>query len=220
MSNTNEQLVSRFFEWSDPHAQTLVYEMPQNWWSRPYEYEWARQFCQPDHTVLDAACGVCHPFKFYMVDVCKEVHACDLETRILSPAAILADIAKEIGLQAACTFPRRHLEGVQFRQASITSLPYPDGMFDTIFCVSVLEHLNQPDQKEALAEFKRALKPDGLIVLTVDFPTVDLQFINQTVRELGLEFAGPVHFEKPTDAVWSTIWGLLYCFRFVLRKLP
>ena len=31
---------------------------------------------------------------------------------------------------------------VCFKHASITKLPYDDGKFDTIFCISVLEHMS------------------------------------------------------------------------------
>lgn len=196
----------------------MLFEMPKTWWSRPYEYEWARQFCKPGQVVLDAACGVSHPFKFYLADVCREVHACDLDTRIMAPDRILADIANDFGEQVAKGFPRRYLMQVEFAVASITELPYRDRKFDRVFCVSVLEHLTPEDQVKTLIEFKRVLRDDGLIVVTVDYPTVNLQLIQQTVQANGLEFAGRVNFEQPSDAIFDSQWGKLYVCRFVLRK--
>ncbi len=47
---------------------------------------------------------------------------------------------------------------------SILSLPFGDCSFDTVFCSQVLEHL--PEPLTALKELTRALKPDGVLILT------------------------------------------------------
>jgi SAM-dependent methyltransferase len=41
----------------------------------------------------------------------------------------------------------------------------PDGSLDVIMCVSVLEHLSEPER--ALAAFKRLCAPDGVVLLNV-----------------------------------------------------
>lgn len=51
--------------------------------------------------------------------------------------------------------------------SDITKIPEPDKSFDAIMCVEVLEHL--PDPLKALLEFKRLLKKDGTLLLTVPF---------------------------------------------------
>lgn len=43
-------------------------------------------------------------------------------------------------------------------------LPYPDNSFDAIICVEVVEHV--PNVVSVLKEFKRALKKDGLCIIT------------------------------------------------------
>jgi SAM-dependent methyltransferase len=50
-------------------------------------------------------------------------------------------------------------------QMDITAIPYPDASFDVIYCSHVLEHI--PDDRKAMREFRRVLKPDGWAVLTV-----------------------------------------------------
>jgi SAM-dependent methyltransferase len=43
-------------------------------------------------------------------------------------------------------------------------LPYPDDHFDLIWCSEVIEHLSDP--RFSVAEFRRVLKPGGVMVLT------------------------------------------------------
>jgi ubiquinone/menaquinone biosynthesis C-methylase UbiE len=47
------------------------------------------------------------------------------------------------------------------------SIPRPDGTFDTILCIAVLEHVENPE--EVTAEMSRVLKPGGYLVATVPF---------------------------------------------------
>jgi len=47
----------------------------------------------------------------------------------------------------------------------ITEIQYPDGYFDAIYCSHVLEHV--PDERKAMREVWRVLKPDGWAILLV-----------------------------------------------------
>jgi SAM-dependent methyltransferase len=53
----------------------------------------------------------------------------------------------------------------QVKQGVAESLPYPDGTFDMVFALDVIEHLD--DDQIALAEFRRVLKPNGTLLVTV-----------------------------------------------------
>lgn len=228
---------SRFFCTADARADRFVYDLPRVWWSRAYEYAWAATFARPGDVVLDAACGVCHPLKFHLSDVCRCVLACDVDPRILCPAAILAELTEAVGAGAAHELPRRYFSQIRYTQASLLALPYAAGCVDTVFCISVLEHLDDyfnargrdgltfhvlrpwvPSQIfDALREFERVLKPDGQIVLTFDFPRINLHYFAAAVRHAGLAFAGDVTGEIPVDAVYSEEHRL-HCYRAVLRK--
>ena len=52
-----------------------------------------------------------------------------------------------------------------FLMAAAERLPFPDGTFDKIVCTEVLEHI--PEDKGALSEMIRVLKPGGLIAVSV-----------------------------------------------------
>jgi len=213
----SRQLTSRFFIRSDPRTEQLILPLPPYWWSRFYEYEWARQFCDPNDVALDAGCGISHPFKFYLSDVCREVHACDIDARILSPEAILNDIANDFGADAAKSFPLKYFQQLFFARASLTALPYEDNKFDKIYCISVLEHLSLTDMFLSMQEFKRTLKDDGMLLLTLDYPIVDLIVLINIIEHLDLEFAGDLSLDLPEDALFSSIYGL-YCFKAAVRK--
>lgn len=47
----------------------------------------------------------------------------------------------------------------------ITNIIFPDGYFDYIFCLHVLEHV--PDDAKAMSELCRVIKPDGKVIIMV-----------------------------------------------------
>ncbi|MDA8228421.1 MAG: class I SAM-dependent methyltransferase [Desulfitobacterium hafniense] len=209
---------SRFFRQSDPKSDKFIFSLPSTWWSRFYEYHWAGMFVEPNDTVLDAACGISHPFKFFLAGACQEVHACDLDKRILSPTAILRDIEADFGKEAVDNFPQHYFRQIQFANTDIAKLPYNNEKFEKVFCISVLEHLPPEAMFSALTEFKRILKSTGLIILTFDYPTINLETFRTVVANAGLSFYEHTVFTLPEDAVCSDLYGRLYCYRAILKK--
>jgi len=51
--------------------------------------------------------------------------------------------------------------------SDISNIPEPDGSFDAIICIEVLEHL--PDPIAAIREFYRLLRVDGILIITAPF---------------------------------------------------
>ncbi len=228
---------SRFVRRGDERCDSLLLPLPKSWWSRPYEYCWAKNFFHEGATVLDAACGVSHPFKFYLAAEGAQVDACDIDERILDDSAIREDIRNDFGPDADTKIPPEAFSGVHFALGSLFELPYESNRFDTVFCISVLEHLKDPGNRRpalasipllgslfrgqifaAIAEFKRVLKPEGLLVLTFDYPRINLRYLRTVVRSTGMEFVGPTDFSVPSDALHSGGDEDLMCFRALLRK--
>jgi SAM-dependent methyltransferase len=230
------ELTSRFVCSDDLQTRNFIFDLHLTWWSRFYEYPWAAQFAEANDIVLDAASGICHPLKFYLSDHTHETHACDVDPRILQPLKILEDVEEAFGTNARINFPERYIKNIHYSQASLIALPYPDKIFDKIFCISVLEHLNDYFNKHSslwsmrsflffaqkeiyysLREFKRTLKDDGLLILTFDYPRIKLDYLLKVISLLNLSFAADVSFDLPDNALFNQS-NNLYCFRAILKK--
>lgn len=215
-----DELKSRFMVDTDARIDHLIFDLPKSWWSRPYEYAWCASFAWDGAVVLDAACGISHPFKFFLGERCRLAYACDQDARINSTAEIVAEVRANIGEKAAVQAAARIRPGgpLHLAQANLAALPYEDACFDLIYCISVLEHLSVNDCLQALKEFHRTLKPSGKLILTFDYPTVNLEILRRQMDEAGLEYMADVDYNLPPNAVHSTMWGDLYVFRAALRR--
>jgi SAM-dependent methyltransferase len=185
----------RFFDVNDERIERVDnFPVPPDWWSRPYEYAWASNFVNPGETVLDAGCGLEHPFKFYLGRRVT-AHACDVDPNI-----------KYVVVPPGCN--------LTLVRADFTLLPYPDEYFDTIFCISVLEHVSMATQDSGIKEFKRVLKPGGRLVVTVDVPLVHPEHLINMVKNAALE-VGKVNYMLPGNAITGYD---LHCFKILATK--
>ncbi len=170
-STARDEVPNRFFLPSDPHQQEIdghsVYRN-KYWWSRPYEYLWALDQLQ-GRVVLDAGCGIEHPFKYLLASRTERVVAVDRDE-------CLKDLAHP---------------GIEFRCGSVAATPFlKDGELDQVFCISVLEHLGPEDRLSALREWRRTLRPAGTVVLTVDHPRVEPRALIQDAAACGFKLRG------------------------------
>nr|BAL53464.1 methyltransferase type 11 [uncultured Chloroflexota bacterium]BAL55904.1 methyltransferase type 11 [uncultured Chloroflexota bacterium] len=131
---------------------------PLHQWSRQLEYPYAYWHIQRTkelgNKVLDAGSGITF-FPFYLA-----MHGYDVSC---------AD--NDVHLNAAFVQLNENLPGrlrVDFRNASLTSLPYEKDTFSHICCISVLEHMTSNEVDKTLDEFQRILIPSGILILTVD----------------------------------------------------
>lgn len=236
---TTDDLTLRFFREDDEAARDFVFELPEHWWSRPFEYAWVSRFVEPEHVALDAACGISHPFKFYLSAKCREAHAFDSDPRIASLEAVIQEVRDDVSPEAARRLDPRTLERLHRRVAGLGEPTYPSDTFDRIFCISVLEELPDFTNRlarafpramsrivhllpgglilDSLSEFQRQLKPDGLIVLTFDYPTISLDYLFQAAARAGLVPAGEVSRSVPDRAIHHEEWEL-WCYRAVFRR--
>jgi ubiquinone/menaquinone biosynthesis C-methylase UbiE len=103
---------------------------------------------QPDMRLLDAGCGT------------------GSITLGLAPGdgsgeAIGTDISPDAVASASATASSLGRRDLCFVTGDVTALPFADESFDAVFCSAVLQHL--PDPLGALREFRRVLRPGGVI---------------------------------------------------------
>lgn len=108
-----------------------------------------RRFCGFCGRVLDAGCGY-GQYTGWFARQGAQVTGCD-------GAAAMLEFAREG--QPECRFDLADLTG---------TLPYPDGMFDLVFCNQVLMDLPKIDR--TMEEFARILKPGGRLWFSIVHP--------------------------------------------------
>jgi ubiquinone/menaquinone biosynthesis C-methylase UbiE len=96
--------------------------------------------------VLEVAVGTGRNFTFYPQEV--RLTGIDLSPAMLEFARKKAD---ELGLDA------------DLREGNAQQLPFPDASFDTVVCT--LSLCSIPDDRRAIAEMKRVLRPGGRLLL-------------------------------------------------------
>ena len=108
----------------------------------------------------------------------------DATLKTLKPGARILDVgcgtgeyirrANELGFSASGVEPadamRQHAiernPGSSIVSGVATELPYPDQSFDLVICIEVLRYLDQADNRQALREMHRVLRPGGKMFLT------------------------------------------------------
>jgi len=106
------------------------------------------KYIQPGDKVLDSGCG---NGRFYEFLKNKKIDYSGVDV-----SEKLIKIAKE-----------RYPEA-KFQTANALTLPFSDNCFDNILCVAVLHHIPSAElRNQFLNEAIRALRPNGLLILTV-----------------------------------------------------
>jgi SAM-dependent methyltransferase len=127
--------------------------------------------------VLDVGCG----YGFYSLDFARRgasLIGCDLSLPALEASV---QTGQGLGLDGRTTY----------MAADGSLLPLASNKFDLIFCNCVLEHID--DDRLALAEMYRTLRPGGLLYLTVDCAehNLTLGFLERLPAELKRSLLRP-----------------------------
>jgi len=204
-----------FFKDGDPFLHECVYPLTTfEWWSRIYEYRFVADRVSKTDILGDFACGLGHPFKVFMTDKCKKVYACDI-----SPLTV-----DTIQQDRHNWFPHYEpydevvLNKIDLKQADIAQLPYTDEMFDKVCCISVLEHVGFDTRVNAIKEFYRCLKTGGKLLLTVDYPDVNLEEMYSIIDSTGFKYERVKNLTPLDNAIRSGWHGGISCYHFELTK--
>jgi len=201
-----------YFVFDDPKIDQINgVPLHPTWWSRFYEYAFALQFVNKKDVVADMGCGwMGRPLTAELARRSKEVYGIDADQRVH-------------GLDK---HPNLYYLSMDFTSTEMSY--FAASSFDKIYCISVIEDLSPGDRIQALKNFRRLIKNDGKIVITIDciweyfriaqpYPTVNINHFIREVGEAGLSFVGEVSTEIPANAVHQSVWNLA-CWHCILER--
>ena len=87
-------------------------------------------------------------------------------------------------------YARTHYNPDSFQVADIEKIPFPDGTFDGIVCLGVVEYL--ASDGPALSEIHRVLKPGGFAVITTPSSICPFFYIDRSIIRLRFGLIRPV----------------------------
>ncbi len=161
-------------------------------YERAIEYPWIFNALQIDSSnrVIDIGSGT-SVFPLYVHGTTgAAVHCMDFDRSVLR----LADYARKCGFDESL-----RNETLVIRQVDGFPLPYPDGYFDRLSCISTIEHSPNDSDTACMQELIRLVKPGGRLAFSVPIaPRHQDVFVNADVynRKYGGE---PVFYERHYD---------------------
>jgi SAM-dependent methyltransferase len=106
-------------------------------------------------------------------------------------ASLLAGLGSSLTTTEQAPGRPKHGHDLRRLRCSATKLPFADASFDFIFSSSVLEHIRERDQ--VMAELRRCLRPDGVMVHLMPSPAwklLQLAFYYPHLLVSGIELIG------------------------------
>ncbi|HWY23522.1 MAG TPA: class I SAM-dependent methyltransferase [Nevskia sp.] len=135
--------------------------------------------------IVDVGCGWGRSFEL-------------LQERFAPRTLIGIDVSEEMLKQSARTAAAKGIE-VDLRQANSARLPLPNQSVDLLFCHQTFHHL--VDQEGALAEFRRVLKPGGVML----FAESTRKYIHSWI--IRLLFRHPMEVQKTAEEYLAMVRG-------------
>ena len=126
---------------------------------------------QNHEKILDVGCGI----GYYSFELVAKFN-CQVEGIDIDKEDI--EIANEIRDLTECG-------DVNFKVQSVLKLDFPDNVFDKIILSEVLEHIR--NDRKALEEVHRVLKPNGYLVITVPYANVVEEYNEQKSKKSRIE---------------------------------
>jgi SAM-dependent methyltransferase len=208
-------------------SSELILRSNQLWMVRLWEYPWAilNSDILPDSKVLDVGSGW-SLFPLYLAQKSDNVDSVDTDERqmnLLSP--VLADILKL---------------KVNYFVDDALDLSAKDNTYDYVFCISVLEHLEE-EVKEgkpvnehknkldrmAIREFLRVIKPGGRVILTLDYASEEISqrsfhfnYLKDLIEEFRPNLLDPfdkfdeIRFTKEKENEMRRLWAEFFPYEY------
>ena len=175
------------------------------YWSRQWEYPWAVESAElieldgyiidniEEMRVLDVGCGRA-PFLIYLGQIGCQAYGSD-------PGGggeidgLWGDFDPDFGKPYI----------TELRQEEMQGLSWPDNHFDRVFCLSVLEHLPIEQAQAGVRHMKRVLKPQGLLVMSMDSGLMK----DEIIEAAAMPFYGGVDLEPAPSAEYPHVYPIL-----------
>jgi ubiquinone/menaquinone biosynthesis C-methylase UbiE len=176
-------------------SHELILRSNQLWMQRCWEYPWAvlNSHLELDTHVLDVGSGW-SLFPLYLAQNCNHVDSIDTDEQqmeVICPS--LSDILKV---------------KVNYHVDDVLNLSADDDTYDYVYCISVLEHLEeeiengiiinkhtQKLERTAIRELIRVVKPGGKVIITLDYGNPDtsprsfyFDYVKNLIGEFGEYF--------------------------------
>lgn len=195
--------INRFITTNDERLEYLdEHKIDSSWWSRFYEYAFITNQINKNDYVLDAGAGVGYFFKTYLSRRCKQLDAIDVDLNILEE--------ENTDNLTHYSFALENLDAFMYTYDT-------KNYYDKIICCSVLEHIDSSLHLKILDNFKNLLRDNGEIIITLDYPTVDLMQFESNIQQVGLKFENDYDSTIPENAIYHEAWKLRV-FRMILIK--
>lgn len=155
-------------------------------WEYPFCYSYIEEYLKhvgcdekikQRAVILDAGSGCTFfPYYLYRKFPNARVYCCDVD-------AYLASFFYDINIKMKMN--------IDFKVCNIQNLDYKRNFFNVIYCISVLEHTS--NYKQIIGEFKRILKPNGLLIITFDISldgkkNISINLAQDLLKELSNQF--------------------------------
>lgn len=116
------------------------------WLDHVARYKFAGRYVK-DKSVLDISCGTGYGSRILYDAGATKVAGVDISTKAIDFA-----------------YAKYKINELEFKVGDILNIDFPESCFDVITCFETIEHVK--NQKKALSELKRVLKPKGLLIIS------------------------------------------------------
>jgi ubiquinone/menaquinone biosynthesis C-methylase UbiE len=155
----HDELNKQRFNWFDKLETSNSYYGTRYW---EYPFAILAADLKPGMKVADVGCGTT-PFTPYLCELVGKENVTGIDYKLLKN--------DQEATHSSFGVRRSFVDniGFNFIEGGISTLNVSDNSFDVVFCISVLEHINDYNVKqEGLLEMVRALKPGGKLIITFD----------------------------------------------------
>lgn len=192
----------------------------QLWMIRDWEYPWAilNSELSKETKVLDVGSGW-SLFPLYLSSISDHVTSIDINEKQMEK--YLPFLANLLG------------KTVQYEVGNACNLRYSDNSFDYVYCISMLEHLEEEKNKNgervnyhrkkldriAVKEFLRVIKPGGRVILTFDYGNKNtdkrsfkFDYLVELLKEFNNNLLVPItdykeiEFTKDKENLMGKLW--------------